>query len=452
MRRLLPILGASFGVGVFSAFNNFTLSLWLATFTSSYLLIGVLANSRSFVGAIVSPLTGAWSDRVWLGRLGRRRPFILVGGTLAAVALALTPELARLPYGTGWVAPQWLPPDVARDLPRLGSAIITILAFTILFNAMDDVHQALLVDVTEPAERNRLSSLSVVVNFVGQVAILVLGFLLWQDEVPPSAFAVTAGLVGVGMLITVIGVREPSPAAWRARHAAEAIPASPLIFEGPAVAPAPGRAARLAQYRGAAAFCLVFFCYWSGVNAVMPLVSIYTRDILGASVGEAQLLPALLLLSTAALAIPMGLLGDRFGRRRVIGAGYAIVGSCGLAGLVITTKEQGAVVFLLAGVGNAAGMVLAIPLLSDLVPPHRVGAAAGILAASGSLAAPLASVVAGALSDLYGPRVIFALMAVMVALALTILPLARPPRSPAISPPDPDAAPRLPPSVAQPTG
>ncbi|MDP8924788.1 MAG: MFS transporter, partial [Chloroflexota bacterium] len=199
----------------------------------------------------------------------------------------------------------------------------------------------------------------------------------------------------------------------------------------------PGRGAWLGIYRGAAAFCLVYFCYWSGVNAVMPLVSIYTRDILGATVGEAQLLPALLLLSTAALAIPMGLLGDRFGRRRVIGAGYAIVGICGLAGLVITTKEQGAIVFLLAGVGNAASMVLAIPLLGDLVPPQRVGAAAGILAASGSLAAPLASVVAGTLSDLYGPRVIFAMMAVMVALALTVLPLARPPAALAASRSDP---------------
>ncbi len=228
MRRLLPILGASFGVGVFSAFNNFTLSLWLATYTSSYLLIGVLANSRSFVGAIVSPIAGAWSDRVWLGWLGRRRPFILVGGTLAAAALALTPILARLPFGTGWTAPGWLPSDVARDLPALGSAIVAILTFTIAINTMDDVHQALLVDVARPEERNRLSSLAVVTSFVGQVAILVLGFLLWQDEVPAAAFVLTAVLVTVGTLVTVIGVREPSPAAWLERRAMEAPKAPPV--------------------------------------------------------------------------------------------------------------------------------------------------------------------------------------------------------------------------------
>ena len=172
---------------------------------------------------------------------------------------------------------------------------------------------------------------------------------------------------------------------------------------------------------GAVVFGLVYFCYWSGVNAVMPLVSVYTQHILGASVGEAQLLPALLLISTAVLALPMGWLGDRYGRKRVMTAGYAIVGLCGLAGLVITTKEQGAVVFLLAGVGNAASMVLTIPLLAELVPAPRIGAATGILAASGSVAAPLASLVGGALSDVYGPRAIFGLMAAMIALALLLM-------------------------------
>ena len=42
------------------------------------------------------------------------------------------------------------------------------------------------------------------------------------------------------------------------------------------------------------------------LNAVLPLVSIYVRDILGASPGEAQLLPALLLLSTTMMALPIG--------------------------------------------------------------------------------------------------------------------------------------------------
>jgi MFS family permease len=154
---------------------------------------------------------------------------------------------------------------------------------------------------------------------------------------------------------------------------------------------------------------------------VLPLLSLYTRDILGASVGEAQLLPAVLLLSTTLFAVPMAALGTRYGKRRVFSAGLAVMGVAALTGLVITTKEMGAVVFLLSGVGNAASMVLHLPLMADLVPRRHMGAAAGILAASGSIAAPLASALAGGLSDTFGPRVIFATMAVFTGLALVLM-------------------------------
>src|SRR5215217_8087422 len=131
----LAYLGCSFSIGVFSSFNNFTLTLWLASFTTSYLLLGLLGNSKSFEGAIVSPIVGAWSDRVWAGWLGRRRPFILVGGLLSALLLALTPSISRWSLGGGL---NWLPPDVVKLLP----AVLAIFLFTLTFNAMDDLHKA----------------------------------------------------------------------------------------------------------------------------------------------------------------------------------------------------------------------------------------------------------------------------------------------------------------------
>ena len=92
MRQRLAYLACSFGIGVFSAFNTFTLPLWLSTFTTSYLLLGLLGNTRSLEGALVSPAFGVWSDRVWLGWLGRRRPFILVGGLLSAATTVRQPN------------------------------------------------------------------------------------------------------------------------------------------------------------------------------------------------------------------------------------------------------------------------------------------------------------------------------------------------------------------------
>ena len=172
-----------------------------ATFTNSYIVLGLLGNTRTFEGAIVSPVAGAWSDAVWLGWLGRRRPFILVGGLLSALLLALTPTLGRVPLP---LALDWLPGDVG----RLATTILTILLFTVTFNAMDDIHRALLVDIATPEERNGLSALAVSVEMVSQVAILIVGYLFWFDQVPDVAFAVTAALMAVAILVTVLGVRD----------------------------------------------------------------------------------------------------------------------------------------------------------------------------------------------------------------------------------------------------
>lgn len=403
----LPFLGGSFAVGVFNAFNVYTISLWLTAFTTSYVLISLIANSRTFLGAVVSPIAGAWSDRIYLGWLGRRRPFILVGGLLGALLLGLTPAFARLDLLGGW-----LPPDAARLVPIL----VAIGLFTIAFNLQDDVQKALLADLTEGPARERLSSFSVVTDMGGQVFILALGFLLSREGIAEGFFLVAAGLIAGGVLVTVLGVREPAPEHWD-RAALVHGPRLPLRH-------------LVAHYRSAAMFCLAVFCYWAGVNAVLPLVSIYTRDILGASPGEAQLLPALLLLSTTVFAIPVGLLGTRFGKRRVLAAGYLILATAALFALVITTREEGALVFIFAGLGNAASMVLTIPLLADLVPRHHMGAASGILAACTSISAPLSSLVAGTLADALGPRAIFLVMTAMTLLALALLPAVRPQPAP----------------------
>jgi maltose/moltooligosaccharide transporter len=285
--------------------------------------------------------------------------------------------------------------------------------------------------LTEGAARDRLGALRVVADFVGQVGILVLFFLLWKDGVPDTAFAVAGGLMAVGVLSTVVGVREPSPRVWTPEPRAAHPPAARLRTPGAV-------GAVFTRYRGAAVFCLAVFAYWAGVNGVLPLVSIYTRDILGATVGESQLLPALLLLTTAALALPMARLGTRYGKRRVISGGFAIMGAAALVALGITTKQQGAATFIFAGVGNAACQALTLPFMADLVPRRHMGLAVGALAASASLSAPFASVAGGVLADACGPRAIFAMMAAMVCVALVLMTAVRTPEEllqPAAAPP-----------------
>ena len=166
---------------------------------------------------MVSPLFGAWSDRIWAGWLGRRRPFILVGGLLSALILAFTPAITRW---AGSLLPASLPAETALILP----AIVAVFLFTLTFNTMDDVHGALMADLTEGAERNRLSALKVLVGMLGQVGILVVGFFLWRDGIPDSAFLVTGAIIACGVLVTVLGVGAPAPAIWAPEQGRERWP------------------------------------------------------------------------------------------------------------------------------------------------------------------------------------------------------------------------------------
>ena len=405
----IAYLGGAFALGAYSAFNNFSLGLWLISgYTTSLVIISFLGNSRSIEGAVIAPLVGYLSDRTWLGWLGRRRPFILVGGLASAALMALTPTIADLPLLAGL--------DVPTGTTRLLLVVAAIVLFTLTFNLADDLHKALRADIVRDAELNILSSIATVVELGTQVALLAFAYLVWNDGIPDWAFLFVSGLVTIGVLATVLGVREPPPAVWREQVAEPELEEHSKL---PMV-----EFVRL--YRGALVFCLVALCYWAGVNAVLPLLTIYVVQILGTTPGEAQLLPGLLLLSTMLFAIPAGWLASRVGKKRVLAAGYAVMAASAIAGLLITTKEQGAILFFVAGIGNSV-TVLAIPIMADLVPRQHMGVATGMLAAAGSVAAPAASLVAGSLSEIYGARAIFAVMAITVAIAIALLPLVRPP-------------------------
>src|SRR5258708_14131547 len=87
--RALLYSAGSVGAGAFFAFNNFVLPQLLKAAGAGDLLTGLLASTRSIEGAIIQPTIGALSDRTRT-RLGRRRPYLLVGIPLSA-ALFLFP-------------------------------------------------------------------------------------------------------------------------------------------------------------------------------------------------------------------------------------------------------------------------------------------------------------------------------------------------------------------------
>ena len=81
-----------FGIQIGFALQNSNMSRIFQTLGSSLDDLPALWVAAPLTGLLVQPIIGHMSDRTWLGRLGRRRPYFLAGSVLAAIALLLMPE------------------------------------------------------------------------------------------------------------------------------------------------------------------------------------------------------------------------------------------------------------------------------------------------------------------------------------------------------------------------
>ena len=93
-------LGIQFGF----ALQNANVSRIFQTLGAGVADIPALWIAAPLTGLIVQPLIGHWSDRTW-GRLGRRRPYFLIGALLATLALLAMPNAPLLWMAAGllWI-------------------------------------------------------------------------------------------------------------------------------------------------------------------------------------------------------------------------------------------------------------------------------------------------------------------------------------------------------------
>ena len=88
-------LGIQFAFGL----QNANVSRIFQTLGAKIDEIPILWIAAPLTGLILQPIIGYMSDKTWLGKLGRRRPYFMAGALLASLALFVFPNVALL-----WVA------------------------------------------------------------------------------------------------------------------------------------------------------------------------------------------------------------------------------------------------------------------------------------------------------------------------------------------------------------
>ena len=85
-----------FGIQVGFALQNANMSRIFQSLGSSLDDLPALWIAAPLTGLLVQPIVGHLSDRTWLGRLGRRRPYFIAGALLASLSLFLMPLSSQL--------------------------------------------------------------------------------------------------------------------------------------------------------------------------------------------------------------------------------------------------------------------------------------------------------------------------------------------------------------------
>lgn len=85
-----------FGIQIGFALQTANMSRIFQSLGASVDSLPILWVAAPLTGLLVQPIIGHLSDKTWLGRLGRRRPYFVAGAILAALSLFLMPLSAQL--------------------------------------------------------------------------------------------------------------------------------------------------------------------------------------------------------------------------------------------------------------------------------------------------------------------------------------------------------------------
>ncbi len=403
--RALIYSSGNFGAGIFYALNNFLLPYYLNALGAPFVVIGLLSSQRSVEGAVLQPLVGAWSDRIWRRRLGRRRPFVVWFVPLCALFLVLTalvPQVRDLGPSFG----------LSRDMFSLILVTIGIFLFSLTFNLMIDPYTALLADITPVRQRGHVNGIFQMVGAAGQMALLLFSSVYLFNAFGLSQafvilFLLTAGALVLFFVPTVLGVREP-------RTLVDAPVRHHYTLRDYVRA--------LRGQRQLQLYFAVQFFLWFGISAIAPFLTLFAVQVIHLNRSEATFLPFVLLGTTAVFNWPLGALADRLGLKRVFLVGIILMAGASIAGIWLRQEALIYAILLIAGVGNAAQTASSYPLLTRLVRPDRMGLYTGLNSTITSIATPASAALAGLLLDQVGPVGMFPFVAACFLLAL--IPLA----------------------------
>lgn len=366
-------------------------------------ITGFMMSLENLAALLILPVIGALSDHT-ASRLGRRKPFLLAGAPVTALAFMALPLLLGQPL--------WL-------------FLLVTLVFVVGVDVIRTPTIALMPDVTPSPLRSQANGVINLMGGLGAVLAFLVGGLLFRvSPAAPFFFGGAALLLGCALVIAFVPMPSTANAPRPPGGLGGAIRAALSAQDGGLLA----NLRSVAREGGGSALYLLAAILFLFLNfsSLTVFFTSFATDTLGVPRGTESLLLAWFSLSIVAFALPAGHLAARLGRRRTMALGAATMG---LALVTIGLSSNLPLIrglLVLAGAGWSMIVVNALPMVLDCAPRdgiERLGAYTGIYFIATQTAEVLGPTLLGTLIDLTGRnfRFIFAYAAVALLLGTILL-------------------------------
>lgn len=369
-----------FGIQFGFALQNGNASRILQTYGAEVEHLSLFWLAAPLTGMIVQPIIGHYSDRTW-NRLGRRRPYFLVGAIATALALMLLPNSSLLAY--------LLPPVL------IGAGMLTLMDASI--NVAMEPFRALVADNLPDEQRSQGFSAQTFLIGAGAVLGSSLPYLLAEyagvsktadpGVVPDNviySFYVGAMVLLATILWSIFTSKEYSPqefAQFNPEHAEETHTGGiRTILKDFSNMPSAMKQLGLVQFCSwFALFSMWVFTTPAVAHHIYKVQPGDTSSALFADAGnKVGFLFSIYSAVSAVYALVLPLIARKTSRR----AAHAISLTAGGLSLIsfYFIQNPNLLIWPMIGIGMAWGSILSTPyaILSGVIPSHKTGVYMGI--------------------------------------------------------------------------
>ena len=385
------------------------------TFHVDETISGAIMAADNVLALFLLPLFGGLSDKC-RSKLGRRRPFILVG-TLMAVCLMVGIPMIDDSY---FAAPA--PWKLAAFIGLLGLLLVSMATYR-------SPAVALMPDVTPKPLRSKANAIINLMGAVGGVIYLIITSVLYRTK--PGAgehlsyvplFLIVAGIMLLALIVLMTCVNEPKLCAEQEEYE-KAHPEQNLTVsnENSKTEELP------ADVKRSLSFLLVSIALWFiGYNAITTWFTTYAQNVWNMSLGDSSLCLTIATVGAILSYIPVGNVASKIGRRKTICFGVCLLASSFLASFIYTlVSDQFSpvlyVLFVLVGIAWASINVNSLPMVVEMCKGSDVGKFTGLYYTFSMSAQTITPIAAGFLLNNVSYKTLFPYAAFFVACAFVTM-------------------------------